>query len=154
MPLSTEQIIAECAALIRYDYDAIGAYDEAIEALTDYGLRAKLIEFLGDHERHVSDLSAILRRLGGDAPDKPGLGGLTRRTMDPVAGQGSVEGTLRALLRDEEVVAEAHRQRAGRELPEEVLAVVRRHEENEARHREWLRETLRSRSWEEAPARP
>src|SRR5258706_6893754 len=104
MALPTDKIIEECNDLIRFDYDAIGAYDEAIDAIDELSLKSPLIEFRADHERHVLDLSAIVRRLGGDPPQRPGARGILRKTMTKVAGLVGVEATLRAMKSNEEVL--------------------------------------------------
>src|SRR3982751_2422237 len=81
MALETKEIIEECNDLIRFDHDAIGAYDEAISNIAEAPIKEQLMRFRGDHERHVLDLSAVVRRLGGDPPEHPGVRGVLRKTM-------------------------------------------------------------------------
>lgn len=51
--------------LIQLDVDAACTYREAIAHVDDNDVRADLQAFLRDHERHVSELSSIIRELGG-----------------------------------------------------------------------------------------
>jgi len=52
--------------LIQLDYDAIAAYEAAIERIDDDAMREQLREFLQDHRRHTQNLAAIVERSGGE----------------------------------------------------------------------------------------
>ncbi len=78
------------ADLAELDFDAISAYDAAIERLDSHEAKARLGEFKSDHERHVRDLQSTIRRMGGSPPTegdvkavltkgKVVLGGLTKQ---------------------------------------------------------------------------
>ena len=47
--------------LIELDYDAIAAYDAAIDRLDKEGFRKAFRDFRRDHEKHIEELSAFLR---------------------------------------------------------------------------------------------
>src|SRR4051812_41405688 len=104
MALATDKVIEECNDLIRFDYDAIGAYDEAIDKIKEVVVTQELSRFRSDHERHVRDLSQCVRRLGGDPPERPGVRGVVRKTMTKLAGLIGTEATLRAMRSNEEVL--------------------------------------------------
>ncbi|MEX0827508.1 MAG: DUF2383 domain-containing protein, partial [Haliea sp.] len=57
--------------LIELDYDAIEAYDAAIERLDDAGYRQALEQFCQDHVDHTLNLSQLLRSRGGLPPEGP-----------------------------------------------------------------------------------
>lgn len=50
--------------LILLDFDAAGTYREALVHIEDPGARSDLHAFLGDHERHVLELTQVVRDLG------------------------------------------------------------------------------------------
>jgi uncharacterized protein (TIGR02284 family) len=54
--------------LVVLDYDAIAAYDAAIEGLSDATHRQALSEFREDHARHTQNLAPFIQRLGGEVP--------------------------------------------------------------------------------------
>src|SRR3954467_8325728 len=112
MALETKKVIEECNDLIRFDHDAIGAYDEAIDHVQEPTIKAQLTQFRGDHERHVIDLSAVVRRLGGDPPEKPGARGIIRKTLTKVAGLIGTESVLKAMRSNEEVLNKQYANRA------------------------------------------
>jgi uncharacterized protein (TIGR02284 family) len=154
MALPTDKIIEECNDLIRFDYDAIGAYNEAIDAIDDPSIKSPLIEFRSDHERHVLDLSSIVRRLGGEPASRPGARGVVRKTLTKVAGLVGPEATLRAMKSNEEMLNKQYGNRSKLDFPADVLAIVTRNYQDEQRHLRWVEEALKNRLWEQRPAHP
>jgi len=151
MTLSTKEIIEECNDLIRFDHDAIGAYDEAIDNLREPVLTEPLMRFRGDHERHVLDLSAVVRRLGGNPPEHPGARGVIRKTMTKVAGLMGTEMTLKAMRSNEEVLNKQYGERLKKEFPADILDIIRRNFSDEQRHLAWVEQALQLRLWEQQP---
>jgi uncharacterized protein (TIGR02284 family) len=149
MSLSTKDIIEECNDLIRFDHDAIGAYNEAIDSINELPIKDQLIRFRGDHERHVLDLSAVVRRLGGDPPEKPGLRGVIRKTMTKAAGLGGTELTLKAMRSNEEVLNKQYRERLQKAFPSDILELIRQNFNDEQRHLAWVEQALQGRVWEQ-----
>lgn len=154
MAISTDKVIEECSDLIRFDYDAIGAYDQAIDALKDPQLSQPLTSFRGDHERHVTELSALVRKLGGAPPQAPGARGFIRKAMTKVAGLVGPEATLKAMKSNEEVLNKQYANRANMDFPADVLSVIQKNYQDEQRHLAWVEQSLRDRIWEHTPAHP
>jgi uncharacterized protein (TIGR02284 family) len=152
MSLTTKEIIEECNDLIRFDHDAIGAYDEAIENITEIAIKEQLMRFRGDHERHVLDLSAVVRRLGGTPPEHPGVRGVIRKTMTRVAGLIGTEMTLRAMRSNEEMLNKQYAERLKKAFPADILDLVRRNYGDEQRHLAWVEQALQTRIWEQQPS--
>jgi uncharacterized protein (TIGR02284 family) len=151
MSLSTKEIIEECNDLIRFDHDAIGAYDEAIHNIPESFIKEQLVRFRGDHERHVLDLSAVVRRLGGDPPQHPGARGILRKTMTKVAGLMGTEMSLKAMRSNEEVLNKQYSERLKKEFPPDILDLIRRNYGDEQRHLAWVQQALQTRLWEHQP---
>lgn len=57
--------------LVELDYDAIEAYDSAIRRLENVQYKEELKKFKQDHERHVAELSNLLRAHQEKAPTGP-----------------------------------------------------------------------------------
>jgi uncharacterized protein (TIGR02284 family) len=152
MAADHKRVIEECCDLIRFDYDAIGAYDEAIQALHEEVVRGPLTQFRADHQRHVVDLSAIVKRLGGDPPQHPGVRGVLRKTLTKMAGLLGAESVLRAMISNEEMVNKQYAKRAELTLfPDEVIQVIKKNFADEQRHLAWMQQALRERAWEKQP---
>ena len=150
--LSTKDVIEECNDLIRFDHDAIGAYDEAIDGCNEMIIKEPLLRFRGDHERHVLDLSAVVRRLGGDPPERPGFRGIVRKTMTRVAGLGGTEMILKAMRSNEEVLNKQYNERLQKDFPTDILEIIRRNLADEQRHLAWVQQALQTRLWEQQPS--
>jgi uncharacterized protein (TIGR02284 family) len=148
MALSNEKIIEELNELIRFDFDAVGAYNSAINDIKEVPVRDPLVQFRGDHERHITDLSAIVRRIGGNPVDAPGLKGVVRKTMTKVAGLGGTELTLKAMRSNEEVLNKAYAHHLTLDFPDDIKEVIRRNYGDEQRHLAWVESALQNRIWE------
>ncbi len=130
-------------ALIELDYDAIDAYEAAIERLGNPVYRERMTAFCEDHRRHVAELNPILERMGGRAVSggdikrvlttgKVVLGGLIGDRMILVAMKTNEEDTNTAYER-----AVTH---TGFDV--KTRAILHRNLSDERRHREWLMKTL------------
>ena len=129
MALSTQELIEELNDLICFDHDAIGAFDEAIDHAHEEPVREPMTRFRAEHDRHVHELSGLVRKLGGTPPARPRLRGVVRKTLTRVAGLAGTGTILKAM----------------RSLVRRVLA-------DEQRHLAWIEEALRTRPWAHAPS--
>lgn len=148
MALTIEKTIEELSELIRFDLDAIGAYDTAIEGLKEAAARDPLIQFRGDHQRHVTELSAIVVRLGGTPPDRPDLKGLARKAMTKMAGVGGDELILKAMRSNEELLNKTYAHHFVLDFPDDIKETIRRNYMDEQRHLAWVESALQGRVWE------
>ena len=148
MALTTQKIIEELNELIRYDFDAVGAYSSAIADITEITVRDPLMQFRGDHERHILELQSIVARLGGTPVDAPGFTGILRKTMTKVAGLGGTELTLKAMRSNEEVLDKTYAHHLSLDFPDDIKEVVRRNHGDEQRHLAWVEQALVKRLWE------
>ena len=57
--LQDATVVAELNDLLQLDHDAVGAYTLAIDELDDPTLKATLTGYRGDHERHITELTAV-----------------------------------------------------------------------------------------------
>jgi uncharacterized protein (TIGR02284 family) len=148
MALSIDKQIEELNELIRFDFDVIGAYDSAINDIKEAAVREPLVQFRGDHQRHVQNLTAIVQRLGGTPVDAPGFKGMVRKTMTKAAGLGGTELTLKAMRSNEEVLNKTYAHHLSLDFPDDVKQVIRANYGDEQRHLAWVEQALQSRLWE------
>ena len=148
MALSIDKQIEELNELIRFDFDAIGAYNSAIADIKERQIRDPLTQFRGDHERHVQNLSMIVARLGGKPVDAPGFKGVVRKTMTKVAGLGGTELTLKAMRSNEEVLNKTYAHHLSLDFPDDIKDVIRANYGDEQRHLAWVEQALQTRLWE------
>lgn len=149
MAIGTDKMIEELSELIRFDYDAVAAYATAIDDVEhEPAIRDPLLQFRGDHERHIVELSAIVSRLGGTPPTAPDLKGFMRKAMTRAAGLGGAELTLKAMRSNEEVLQKTYAHHLSFDWPADIAALIRRNYGDEQRHLSWLAQTLDQRAWE------
>jgi hypothetical protein len=132
--------VAELNDLLQLDHDAVQSYTLAIRALRNVGRRETLIRFRGDHERHIAELSAGIRRFGGMPVELPHLPtGPLKLAMQGAGALGTDREVLLAFKANERQSRDKYAAAAGRadSLPAELGSVVRRAAEDEALHYEW-----------------
>lgn len=134
--MTDKQTIDLLNDLIHVDIDAIRAYSQALDAVKDPGVRQNLVAFRGDHERHVNELSGLVRGLGGTPPAfRPDLKGVLLEGMTAIRALAGEEPALRA-MRDNERFTNKRYQAAldNPNLPANCRDVIARNREDERRH--------------------
>jgi uncharacterized protein (TIGR02284 family) len=141
--------------LIELDYDAIEAYEAAIERLEDATSRSKLSEFMADHERHTVNLGTLVGEMGGTPPNKGDIKRVLTKGKVVLGNIAGDRGILAAMKMNEDDTNKAYERAAARQdLPGNVLAVVTRNLTDERRHRAWIVERLEQLEGGRAAPRP
>lgn len=150
----SSEIVGGIGSLIQMDVDAVHAYRRALSKIDGGPLRAELEGFLRDHERHIDELSAVHRLMGGEPPRYER--GHVRHVAEPLqveefaslSGATDPESILKALKHGAKSMNKSYRKALGWVLPPDVYDIVRRNWDDEKRHLSFLERTLRTRSWE------
>jgi len=143
MTTDSTHLIKHLNALIALDLDAIEAYEAAIARLNDATDKAQLARFLGEHQRHVADLSPLVQEFGGEPTTKADFKRVLTKGKVVVAGVAGDKGVLEAMKSNEETTTKTYRKAledAG--LPIEVRSVVERNFSDEERHLAWIEQRL------------
>lgn len=130
--------------LVKLDYDAIAAYEEAIERLSDEDARAHLRSYCEDHRRHTQNLAPFISERGADVPQAAGAMKILTEGKVKLAGVvGSDKAVLSAMLANEEVTNKSYEKAVEHgETSPEILAVLRENLADERRHREWIKSAI------------
>jgi rubrerythrin len=137
------QLLAELNDLLQLDYDAVQAYTVAIERLKDADNRNTLASYREDHERHIRELSQLIRSRGGDPINLPHLPtGVFKLAVQGAGAAGGDKGLLLAFKSNERQVRDKYRRAANRAHDPEVSAIIRRAADDEQRHYSWALERL------------
>ncbi len=139
-------LIAELNDLLQLDHDAVQAYTIAIDNLESETLRSTLMEFRGDHERHISELTRLIHDHGGMPIDLAHIPtGAFKAAVQKVGAMDGDKGILLAFKANERQSRDKYRRAAGAVgHPPEVTDVLRRHASDEERHYDWATSTLES----------
>jgi uncharacterized protein (TIGR02284 family) len=147
--LSQDKIVEELNEVLQIDLDAVGAYQSAIDRIDEISIKQQLQAFQGDHQRHIIDLKAIIRRCGGEPRDKPDLQGAIRKGFTALAGLVGTEAALRAMLSNERKTNEVYEHHVKKNFPADILDVLRRNYSDEQRHFAWIESAVHTRLWEQ-----
>lgn len=120
--------------LIQLDVDAACTYREAIAHVDDNDVRADLQGFLRDHERHVIELSTIIRELGG-APVEAhrDLKGALLEGVTKLRSRNTI-GALRAMRTNEKLTNRTYGKANEKYMPPIGQAIVMENLADERRH--------------------
>jgi rubrerythrin len=148
-PHDPAALAARLNDLLQLDHDALQAYDIAIQALRGERHRETLRRFRADHERHVAELTELIRSLGTVPVQLPHLPtGAFKLAMQGLGGAAGALGggdaaVLLAFKANERQVRDKYRRVADlADLPASMSATIRRAAADEATHYAWALETL------------
>jgi rubrerythrin len=142
------ELIGHLNDLLQLDHDAVQAYSIAHAALTSETLRATVEQFRGDHERHVTELTQLIRSRGATPVELPHLPSgafkLAVQAAGSAAGRmgGGDVAVLLAFKANERQVRDKYRRIAREPHPSDVTSVLARAADDEARHYAWALEML------------
>jgi hypothetical protein len=120
--------------LIQLDYDAAGTYREALLHVDDPAVRSDLHTFLGDHERHVMELTSIIRDLGGTPIEAHrDFKGVILEGMTRLRSRGTL-GALKAMRMNEKLTNRAYEKASEVYMPPIGQAIVMENLNDERRH--------------------
>jgi uncharacterized protein (TIGR02284 family) len=129
--------------LIELDFDAIEAYQAAIDRLEDFMVQQQMRAFMADHERHVRDLSGIVEAAGVTAPTKGDFKRVLTKgkvVMGQIVGD---RGILMAMKSNEDDTNQAYEQAVRRhDLSVDTRDLLQRNLADERRHRAWIEDRL------------
>lgn len=140
--MANEELVKQLNDLIALDYDAIEAYQAAIERLEDPDGRAQLRSFLGDHERHTTELAVHVRQLGGAPVTGGGFQRFLTKGKVVLANLAGDAAILKAMRSNEEQTNRGYedglREADRLNAPRDVRMTLQRNLADERRHRSWI----------------
>ena len=129
--------------LAELDFDAIAAYQAAIERLDAARCKAAMQEFMSDHVRHTRELAPLIVSLGGKPPLEGDLKGILTQgkvVIGQIAGDTGILAAMRSNEQDTNTAYENALMRT--ELSEHARTVLARGLADERRHKQWLEKEL------------
>jgi rubrerythrin len=129
------RVVAHLNKLIQLDFDASLTYKDALVHIDDAFVRADLEMFLQDHERHVMELSTIVRDLGGEPiAVHRDLKGAVLESLTKLRSRTGTLGALRAMRTNEKLTNRVYDREAEVYMPPIAQAIVMENLEDERRH--------------------
>ncbi|GAA0579259.1 DUF2383 domain-containing protein [Caenispirillum bisanense] len=130
-------------SLIKLEHDAIAAYEEAVTRLDDATLKTALRGFQRDHERHVTELNALTRDLGGTPPGGGDFKEVLTTGKVKLADMFGDKAILQAMKTNEDDTNTAYERAVNHaEATPTARTCFQGALGDERRHREWLEDTV------------
>lgn len=132
--------------LIELDFDAIEAYQAAVDRLDDFMTQQQLRAFMADHERHVRELSEFVSRSGAAPPTKGDFKRILTKGKVVIGQLVGDRGILMAMKSNEDDTNRAYEHAVRRhDLSTELRELLQRNLSDERRHRAWIEDRLSQR---------
>jgi len=139
--VGNQEIFAEALKeLLELEYGAADAYEAAIERLENPEYQRKLEEFKRDHERHIEELSTLLRKNHHEVPEKGIVGKQLLTTGKVVMANLVGDNTILQAMKSNEIdtnTAYERMQNHENKWPE-AEDIIKRGLQDERKHKEWL----------------
>lgn len=137
--LNEKEINDKLHDLIELDYDAIAAYKAAIDRIENPTYKSKLLEFMADHERHVSEFGGVIRKQGGTPPDSGDFKQILTAGKVKIADMvGDDKTILKAMKANEEVTNAKYESMVQDKFPAPVHTLLEQGLADERKHRAWI----------------
>lgn len=132
-------LVAELNDLLQLDHDALQAYNIAIENLEGENLRSTLLQFREDHERHVTELTRLIREHGGIPLELAHLPtGPFKMAVQKIGAMGGDREILLAFKANERQVLDKYRAARAGSHPPDVSSVLELNAADEEKHYDWV----------------
>jgi uncharacterized protein (TIGR02284 family) len=141
--MEKKEIVKTLESLAQLDMDAWHAYGQAIDKAEDIGVRHKLEKFRADHERHVSDLSDVIRNLGQEPPKfSRDFKGFLIEGWTAVRSITGVQGVLAAMDTNEKLTNRKYDEATKLGLPTDIHALVVANYKDEKEHLAYIKKQI------------
>ena len=134
---SIAMLVGELNDLLQLDYDAVAAYALALKALDDPAHQDAVRRFKSDHERHIEELTELVRKFGGVPVPMPHLPGVFKLAVQGSVAAASDAKAITAFKTNEVQSRDKYRRAVSRQHPAEVQDVLIRAARDEQRHFDW-----------------
>jgi rubrerythrin len=142
-PVSGAELIAQLNDLLALDHDAIEAYSLAIGRVSRAEYREALAGFRGDHQRHVDELTELVRARGGVPVQLPHIPtGFFKTAIQALGTLGDDRAILMAWKTNEGQVRDKYRRYANQVHEPAAGAIISRAADDEDQHYAWGEQTL------------
>ncbi len=130
--------------LVELEYAAIDAYEAAVERLENPVYQEKLSEFKKDHDRHIQELSALLKEHNHEVPEKGVFGKQLLTTGKVILANMVGDNTILQAMKSNEIDTNTAYERMNTHEDKwpEAEEIIKTGLQDERRHKAWLENTL------------
>ena len=141
--MNRDDILDNLEKIIQLDVDATHAYDQAIKNVKEQVIKDKLIEFQGDHRKHIDLLSAKVLELGGTPPELTSdFKGFMISGFTALRSLTGTKGALEAMETNVRLTNSRYEEVCKLDFPADISAILRANWSDEQRHLAFIREAI------------
>ena len=145
--MERDELVRKLRALVKVDMDAVRAYDRAIEETDVPAVKKRFQSYRDDHQRHIRELSEVIRESGGEIPDmKQGIRGFLVRGFTDIRSRSGTYGALRAMRSNEKYTNIKYEDAAEWETGPLLKEIMFRNLDDERRHLNYIEQEIRAES--------
>jgi rubrerythrin len=142
-PVAESDVVSILNDLLQLDHDALSAYSVAIASMKNSEYRERLRVFRSDHERHVRELSELIKSRGATPINVMHLPtGVFKLALQGAAGLGGDMAVLISFKANERQVRDKYRRYAFLAFPDDITPVLNAAAADEEKHYAWVTDTL------------
>jgi rubrerythrin len=146
---SVGEMAEKLKSLAQLNIDAVHAYQQAIEAISESEIRDQMSRFRDEHNRHVAELSILIRECGETPPAYSSTSkGFVIAQFTAVRNVGGTESALQIMKTNVEWISRVYDQARAWDLAPAADAMVERNFRDEKRQLQYLEQALEDRVWE------
>jgi bacterioferritin (cytochrome b1) len=141
--LNNKETAEKLSSLMYLDFDAARAYEQAIQEIDDSIIRERMVEFLNDHERHVTDIRSRIGMLG-ETPPEPArdVKGFFLEGWTAIRSMSGTEGALKVMKSNEELTSRRYSEAKSWDVSTNVMDLIIQNFADEERHLAYIEEQL------------
>ncbi|MGA2400485.1 MAG: ferritin-like domain-containing protein [Syntrophobacteraceae bacterium] len=143
MALTGAEMADRLNSLVQVDIDAVHAYRQVMPLMGPGRVKDQLIRFQQDHERHIDQLSAVVRALDSEPPVLvTDVEGLHIQGFAAIGGATKPQSATEAVRAVEELANRLYRESCALDFTPNIKELVRRNYGEEQRHLRYLEEVF------------
>lgn len=140
--MNSKNIISKLWDLVALEFNAIETYEAAIERLENLDYRAKMTEFLGEHERHLMQLCDAIIQEGGMPPQGADYKQFLTKGPVIIAGIGGDKAVLQAMLLNESLTNKLYENANEEVFPGYIQLMLKQALGDVRHHRVWIESAI------------
>ncbi|THK42400.1 DUF2383 domain-containing protein [Methylophaga sp. SB9B] len=140
--MNSENVISKLGDLVALEFNAIETYEAAIERLENLDYRAKMTEFLGEHERHLMQLCDAIIQEGGTPPEGANYKQFLTKGPVVIAGIGGDKAILHAMLLNESLTNKLYESANEEIFPGYIQLMLKQALGDVRHHRVWIESAI------------
>lgn len=135
-------------SMAQLDIDDAHAYEQAISNLEDSILKEKFEVFKSDHERHIREISNLIKELGGKPPEySRDFKGYLISGYTAIRSMMGTKGALEAMQTNEKMTVKRYEDALEKNLTPNARELLAKNLQEERGHLRFIENVLSTESW-------